>query len=366
MKILFFIEDLGPGGKQRRLVELIKGLSNKPNIEMELVLIKENIHYKDILLTDIKIHYTKRNLLKKDPKVFIQFYKIAKRCKPDIINVWGNMSAIYAIPAKVLLNIPMINNQIADAGMKNSNSILNYKLTFPFSDKIISNSQAGLKAYNAPVNKSLVIRNGFDFNRIKTIEDKDKIRKKFNIKTKHIVGMAASYMDRKDYTTYIKAAKEVLKQTDEITFICVGDGDYSKYEQLIEPENKDKILLLGWQQDVESIVNIFDIGVLSTFTEGISNAILEYMALSKPVIATDGGGTKELIMHGVTGFLIDEKSHNQLTNKILYFIKNENDRINFGKMGRHRIEKEFSIEKMITKFSNTYEEVITKRNNKLD
>ena len=178
--------------------------------------------------------------------------------------------------------------------------------------------------------------------------------------------MAASYMDRKDYTTYIKAAKEVLKQTEEITFICVGDGDYSKYEQLIEPENKDKILLLGWQQDVESIVNIFDIGVLSTFTEGISNAILEYMALSKPVIATDGGGTKELIIHGVTGFLIDEKSHSQLTNKILYFIKNENDRINFGKMGRQRIEKEFSIEKMITKFSNTYEEVITKRNNKLD
>ena len=361
MKILFFIEDLGPGGKQRRLVELIKGLSNKSEFEMELVLIDDNIHYKDVLLTGIKIHFAKRHLLKKDPSVFYQFYRIAKKYKPDIINVWGNMSAIYAIPAKVILNIPMINNQIADAGMKTSNSILSYKLTFPFSDKIIANSLAGLTAYNAPFNKSLVIHNGFDFNRIKDLKDKNKIKKELNIKTEYVVGMAASYMDRKDYTTYIKAANEVVNQNNNISFICVGDGDSNKYQQMVEPENKNKILLLGWKPNVESIVNIFDIGVLSTFTEGISNAILEYMALSKPVIATDGGGTKELVEDGITGFLIDERSHDQLIEKILYFIDNENERINFGKKGKERIEEDFSIDKMIMKFSNTYNDLIAKK-----
>ncbi|MCB0473110.1 MAG: glycosyltransferase, partial [Flavobacteriaceae bacterium] len=345
MKILFFIEDLGPGGKQRRLVELIKGLSKSEIFEMQLALMDDNIHYRDIFQTGVKIHYIKRRSLKKDPRVFIKFYRIAKKYRPDIINVWGNMSAIYALPAKVLLKIPMANNQIADAGVHTSKSILSHRLTFPFSDKIVANSHAGLKAYNAPSNKSTVIHNGFDFNRISHLRDKNEIKKELNINTKYVVGMAASYMSRKDYTTYIKAANEVVKKNEEITFICVGDGDSTRFSEMVEPENKNKILVLGWKPNVESIINTFDIGVLSTFTEGISNTILEYMALSKPVVATDGGGTKELVVNGVTGFLVKERAPDELLSNILYFIENEDDRINFGKKGKERIEKEFSIDK---------------------
>lgn len=357
MKILFFIEDLGPGGKQRRLVELIKGLSNVSDYEMELALIDDNIHYHDIYETGIKIHFAKRKYFKKDPGVFVKFYRIVRKFRPDIINVWGNMSAIYALPTKIIFNIPMINNQIADAGMKTSNSILNHKITFPFSDKIIANSIAGLKAYNAPTSKSMAINNGFDFNRINKLKDRNKILTELDIKTEYVVGMAASYMSRKDYTTYIAAANNLVKENNDVTFICVGDGDSSKYKQMVEPENKDRILLLGWNPNVESIINIFDIGVLSTFTEGISNSILEYMALAKPVIATDGGGTKELVQDGITGFLVNPGSPNELVDRILFFIDHENERINFGKKGKERIENEFSIAKMILSFKEVYTEV---------
>jgi len=110
MRILFYIESLRSGGKERRLLELIKGLSKNKNIDMALVLTREDIHYTDVFDTGIKIYYTIRKGLKKDPRLFFKFYKIAKKVKPDIIHVWGNMVAVYAIPTKVLLRIKMVNN----------------------------------------------------------------------------------------------------------------------------------------------------------------------------------------------------------------------------------------------------------------
>ena len=361
MKILFFIECLHSGGKERRLVELIKGLSTNPDIEMELVLTKEEIHYKSIFLTNIKIHYTVRKIIKKDPSIFYKFYKIAKKFNPDIIHVWGNLVAVYAIPAKIILRIPIINNQIGDASLKVSRSILGHKLTFPFSDKIIANSYAGLKAYNAPVNKSMVIYNGFDFKRIYNLDDHSLVRKKFNISSKFVVGMVASFSDYKDYSTYIEAAKIVLNKNADVTFLCIGAGDASKYKMIVSGKNSERILFLGRQDNVESIMNICDIGILATYTEGISNALLEFSALGKPIITNYGGGNIELVSQGKTGFLINQSAPNELADKILFFINNEKERINFGLKGKKRIEKEFSIEKMIEEFSKTFDEVILKR-----
>lgn len=362
MKILFFIESLEAGGKERRLVELIKGLSNTNEIKMELVLTKKDIHYKDIHSTGIKIHFVLRKYLKKDPSVFFKFYKIANKFKPDIIHVWGNMVAIYAIPTKIFLRIPLINNQITSAPLNVSTSILGHKLPFFFSDKIIANTYAGLKSFSAPKHKSLVIYNGFDFNRINNLKDKNSIIDKFNIQTKFIVGMVASFTDKKDYDTYIKAANIVLMKEKNITFLSIGSGDYSRFEKMVKKENKNKILFLGKQDNVESIMNICDIGVLITNNEkhgeGISNALLEFSALSKPLIATLGGGNSEIIENEKSGYLINPKSPDELVYKILYLFNNINDLEGFGKRSIEVVLEKFSISKMIEKFRKVYNEVI--------
>ena len=71
---------------------------------------------------------------------------------------------------------------------------------------------------------------------------------------------------------------------------------------------------------LESIINICHCGVLSTFTEGISNAVMEYMALGKPVLVTDGGGSKEIVVDGKTGLLCEKRNAEDLAEKILYLI----------------------------------------------
>lgn len=360
MKILFLIDNLGPGGKQRRLVELIKGLSNYPDIEMSLVLTRKDIIYKNIHSIDIDIHYAIRKNLKKDPRVFFKIYKIAKNIKPDIIHVWGNLEAIYAIPAKIILNIPMLNGQITDAPSSLPSGILNYKLTFPFSNKIIANSYAGLKAYNAPVTKSSVIYNGFEFDRIKILEEIKTVRKKYLIKTKFVIGMVGSFMARKDYTTYIKAAKKVILKNDDITFLCVGDGDSSQYKLMVENDFKHRILFIEHQENIESLMNICDIGVLATYTEGISNSLLEFMALSKPLVVTGGGGCSELVLHNQNGYLLESGDYTGLQHKLLDLINDEKLRYKFGKMSKTIVLEKFSINRMIQSFLNEYKLLISK------
>lgn len=363
MKILFFIESLEAGGKERRLVELIKGLSRKGTIDMELVITKESIHYEDIFSTGIKIHYTLRKHGKKDPSIFYKFYKIAKQMQPDLIHVWGNMTAIYAIPTKVLLRIPLINNQITDAPAKLPSAILSHKLSFPYSDKIIANSYAGLKAYNAPQKKSDVIYNGFDFNRITELESEDVIRTKFNLKTTYVVAMVASFSSFKDYSTYLKAANIVLQHKTDVSFLCIGAGDDSQAKLEVEEQHKSKILFLGRQNDVESIMNVCDIGVLATFTEGISNALLEFMSLEKPVVITGGGGCVELVENNENGFVLTQGNFKMLAEKILLVLDNEQTRSNFGRKSRSIVEHKFGIDKMIDQYSELYTKM--SRNNKL-
>ena len=356
MKILFYIESLRSGGKERRLVELIKGLSKYPDIEMELVLTREDIHYTDIFDTGIKIHYTIRKGLKKDPRLFWKFYKIVRKVKPDIIHVWGNMVAVYAIPAKVILGIPMINNQITEAPLKEPSGLLTHHLTFKFSDRIISNSQAGLFAFKAPNHKSTYIYNGFNFDRISNLKKKEDVKHMFNIKTDITVGMFATFSNFKDYSSYIKAAIIVCELDENVTFLSVGDGNFFFFESQVPEKYKERILFLGKQPEVESIMNICNIGILASFTEGISNSLLELMALGKPVVATGKGGTKELIDNN--GYLIESSNPYLLAEKIEILLNNKELAESMGKKSKEIVKKKFNVSLMINGFLKEYQKIL--------
>lgn len=366
MKILFFIESLRSGGKERRLVELIKELAKNPHVEMELVLTKKDIHYLSVFDTGIKIHYTIRKILKKDPRIFFQFYHIAKKSKPDIIHVWGNMVAIYAIFAKVLLRLPMINNQITGAPIKPIKGILSYKLTFPFSDKIVSNTYAGLRSYNAPEIKSLVIYNGFNFKRLNNLKEVYIIKEKFGLNTKYNVGMIATFSEYKDFKSFIFAANLVLETRKDVSFLCVGDGEYDQYKKYVEKNNTNHIIFLEKQIDIENLMNICDVGVLMTNIhkagEGISNALLEFSALGRPIIAVNNGGNPELIRNGHNGFLIEPFDYKTLSEKINLLLSDKLLRENMGYNAKTIVHEKFSIEEMYNNFLNLYNEVYKNRN----
>lgn len=168
MKILFFINGLAAGGKERRLVELMKGLKKDTSIESELAVMDRDIHYKEVFDLDIPIHFIIRKT-RKDLSVFFRLYSLCKKIRPDILHCWDSMTAMYSAPVCRLLNIKLVNGMVVGAPEKSTlfdNTYRRGKLTFPFSDYIIGNSEAGLAAYRAPRKKKYLHSQWIQFRKI--------------------------------------------------------------------------------------------------------------------------------------------------------------------------------------------------------
>src|SRR5699024_5560529 len=128
------------------------------------------------------------------------------------------------------------------------------------------------------------------------------VKLKYGIVTPYTVVMAASFSNNKDYDTFYKIAKAITSKREDVTFIGVGGygKDESTYRHLLQlTTNNKRILFPGRITDVEALVNACTVGVLfsnkKVHGEGISNSILEYMCLAKPVLANDAGGTNEIV-----------------------------------------------------------------------
>ena len=362
MRILFIIDTLGAGGKERRLTELLKALKSWNDFEFELVVMSNDIHYKEIFELGITIRFITRKI-RKDIALFYRFLKLCRSYRPDIVHCWDSMSAVYLAPACKLLKIKLVNGMVIDSPARQNifnKHWLRARLTFPLSDVIVGNSRAGLKAYRAPDRKSVVIHNGFNFERLNSIIAPEIIREQLTIETPFVVGMVASFSKYKDYPTFLRSAQLLLDERNDITFLAIGNGtDSEDCRTLIEKQYLSHFRLLGKKTHIESFVNTMDVCVLSTFTEGISNSILEYMALGKPVIATSGGGTCELVTDRVTGFLIRPSDPGELSGMIGLLLNDKNLRDEIGSKAKSRIEEHFSMDHMIRKYMDLY-------NNKAD
>ena len=371
MKILFFIDSLQAGGKERRLTELMKELSKDPSVKFELVVMNKEIHYKQIFDIGVPIHFLIRKT-KKDLSVFEKFYKVCRDFGPDIVHCWDSMTALYAIPTCKILRIKLVNGMVVDTPVKKGLSNkhwLRAKITFPFSDLIIGNSNAGLAAYGASPKKSACVYNGMDFSRFENLKDPSSVsRDIFGDTTEKlfIAGMVAAFEDRKDYKTLIKAAKTLAADYDNIRFLLIGDGsNFDEIKDTVPPLLLKKIVFLGRRSDVESIINIFDLGILLTNSkvhgEGISNSLIEYLALGKPAIATRGGGTNEVIIDGKNGYLITSGNETEVVEKITTVMQNGKLKKEMGNCGLRMAREKFDLKIMAQNYISIYNKLIKRK-----
>lgn len=351
------INSLLIGGTQRRLVEFLKYAVRHDNITFDLVALNYDVQFPALYNLPIKIHCFQRKI-RRDPTIFFELYKLFKEIKPDIVHSWSAMTSVYVAPIVKLLGIKFINGMIGNVWTKNTRTtklLLYYKFSKPFSDIIIGNSKEGLKSYNAVGDNCYCIYNGIDLNRFDNLESKKDIFDRFNIKTNKVVGMVATFRKMKDYQTYLDAAEKVVFSNDDVTFLCVGDGPFFEhYKNRTDSKLREKIIFTGKQKDVESIINVFDIGVLSSFSEGLSNAIIEIMLLGKTVIATNVGGTKEIITHGKTGRLFEVGDVDSLTQNILELLENKTITNDIGTNAKRYAENMFSLDIMVQKYLEIY------------
>ncbi|HLG40178.1 MAG TPA: glycosyltransferase family 4 protein [Chitinophagaceae bacterium] len=373
MKILMVINTLQKGGKERRMLELIKGLKkHNGQFDIHLVSLTDIVDYPYVYDLPIKFEIIAKKTDGKDFSLIFRLRKIIKEFKPDIIHSWDTTVSKYLLIANAFYNRPMVHGIIYDASANksafNKSLYKRVKMISPFAKVIVANSHAGIKAYKTPLRKSICIHNGIDFNRFKNLKPAEQMELELLGEpkgNKFVLAMVAQFEIRKDYDSLIEAAARLCRKDKDFVFLLIGHGTMleEKKAKVASALLDKQIRFLGSRQDVESILQIADAGLLLTNSddhgEGISNSIVEYMASAKPVIATKGGGTDEIVLDGENGYLVEPKNIDQLSEKIEALKQNPELAKKMGKNAYEWVNKEFNIEKMTEAFIDLYRKYST-------
>jgi glycosyltransferase involved in cell wall biosynthesis len=358
MRVVHLIDSLRAGGKERQVIEVLKGLV-RSNVQVMLgVMDSVDFFKRDAEDLGIAMRHLPR-WVRWDPFVFQRMWQLLNSYKPDLIHTHDWMTSFYAVPLAKTLGVPLVNGSIRNSFRRGDLRWHLERMLLCSSDGIVANSHAGLRSRRFDISPTrTVIHNGFDPSRLTKLTPARDIRRALDIEAPHVVGMVAVFKDHKDYPTYLAAAQQILSRRDDVVFLAVGDGDNLEACKRTVPPSCTRIRFVGGSKDVESLVNVFDIGVLATHGEGISNSIMEYMALGKPVVASEGGGTCELVQDGATGFLVARSDPEALAARICQLLDSRELRRRMGAAGQSRIEQAFSVNRLTADILNFYESVL--------
>lgn len=163
---------------------------------------------------------------------------------------------------------------------------------------------------------------------------------------RRIVGAAGRLSPEKGFSLFIDAAAIIARRDPTIGFVLFGDGPLrdSLKDQIISLGLERNFILTGFRSDLDSYIPHLDLMVLSSFTEGMPNVILEAFAAGVPVVATSVGGVPELVEHGITGLLVPPSDCAALADAIVDVLSDDRARIAMGRRARVRVRSVFTFE----------------------
>jgi glycosyltransferase involved in cell wall biosynthesis len=219
--------------------------------------------------------------------------------------------------------------------------------------------------------KVYVVLNGVDTLAFNPSINGAKIREEFAIQPDEIVvGIASRFNLQKGHETFLEAAAIILScqpnLRNKIRFLIAGgavfQSDKKREQYLLSVAEKmgisDRVIFTGFRKDMPQVYAAMDMFVLASDAEACGRVILEAMASGKAVIATNSGGTPEIVKDKETGFLIEPRNPKDLADKIAFLVNNIAVARKTGEAGRKIVEENFSIEKNVREIEKIYLELI--------
>lgn len=363
MKILFFIDKIGGGGRERRMSQLVCELNKHIDVQMMAVTASKQIDYKEVEYTSLKIKVVNEasHLAR-----YRSYKEIISEFRPEIIHLWLE-TPMYCVLLPRLAHkygCKYVVGFVADGNAlpKFSINTMAIRYTFYRADAIVSNSKAGLVAKGAPKKKSHVIYNGFDFTRFEGEADREYVKKEFGVNPQYIVPMLARVNKAKDWQSFIDLAARAKDEGLDIEFLAIGGGDMLEYyQQEVKQRNMNNIRFVGRRADVEKILKASDVSMLFTsdvHKEGVSNSIMEAMAAGIPIIATDGGGTPEIIKDAENGYIIPLHDVERAFKILKKLLTDDMLRKQIGERAKRHIQDQFLLSRMGDDYMNLYTKLL--------
>lgn len=259
------------------------------------------------------------------------------------------------IPAARVAGIPVIGShrQLGDL-LTNAQFKAQY-WAFRLSSRVVCNSRAAadtLRAAGLPESKIQIIPNGLPEQAF--VGCAPAIPRRSQVTR---IGMIARMNNAvKNHPAFLKAAATLARQYPAVEFVLVGDGPFrpSLEQMAAELGIQEKVLFLGERHDIPAILASLDVSVLVSSSESLSNVILESMAASVPVVATDVGGNSELVKDGKTGLLVPVGDEKKLVDALAFLARNAESRTQFALESRQFARSRFHIDDVCHQFEQLY------------
>lgn len=358
------------GGTEKHLYYLTKYL-NKDKFNCSIVTfdLKEIFVKKireegiKVIFIPVKRHYTLNALLKA-----FKLKALIKKHNIDIVQTFHFKSDTYGVLVSKLSGVSKIISSRRDVGdLKKPRQIFLNKIINRFIDRYITVcNTVGEKVHKTegiPRDKMITIYNGVDLNKFNpnntVLQD---IKENLGLKEDDfVIGTSAVFRPEKAYHILFKGIEKVLPFIKNLKVLVLGSGVTKSYfeDYCNRGPLRDIVKFMGFVDDVENYLPLMNIFCyVPDKNEGFSNAILEAMAMERPIIATDVGGNTEAVANGINGIIIPPSNADALADAILYLYNNSDTRCRMGIKSRERVEQFFTLQQMIKNHERLYLEMM--------
>lgn len=306
-----------------------------------------------------------------DLGLYLHLWRLFRRLRPTILHT-RNLSTLEAQAAGWAAGVPVrIHGEHGHDVHDLDNSRQRYrvmrKVFAPFVTQFITVSRlledylvSEVRIAHAKVTR---ICNGVDTVRFQPQRDPTRAvlaHAPFDARGRFVIGTIGRMQPVKDQLTLTRAFIHLLQQRpalrERVALVMVGDGPLREQAQslLADAGCGDLAWLPGTRGDTPALLNAFDVFVLPSLAEGISNTILEAMATGLPVVATAVGGNSELVLPGTTGTLVPRDDPDALAAALIEYAENPARVTAHGQSARERACRELSLARMIDQYNSVY------------
>ena len=364
-RILIFTNSFRIGGSEGQAVQLIKHL-DRSRFDIHVACFDREGPLLDQLPADVGevpgfplTGFANLNAVRQ-AAAFIAFLR---KTRIQIVQTFDLYTNVFGLPLARLAGVPVTVGSRRDHGVKRTAwQVRAERWSLRLAMQVVVNAEAIkqrlVQEKSLTADRILVIQNGLDLSRFPIAYGGEPQSSGFEAHSV-VFAVVANLRPEKGHLMFIRAAKMVASVCPEARFVLVGDGPMrQKIEDSISTLGLcEKVHLLGAVANVSLALQSVDVVVSSSDTEGFPNAVLDGMAAAKPIVATDAGGTRELVAEGSTGYLVPVGDVDQLAGRMIALCQSPATRTSMGEKARSIVEQSFAVEIMARRFESLYEKL---------
>jgi len=245
-----------------------------------------------------------------------------------------------------------------------------------FSDLLLSQNREDIdmavREYICPARRIHYLGNGIDISffrpdRVQP-EQTARMRRELGVAPDEaLVGTIGRLVRLKGYYDFMEAARILQQRGERIKFVTIGLAQTDKADTLSPQELiaeyglQDAMQHLGRRDDVRELIAAMDAVVLASYAEGIPRVLMEAAAMGKAAVGTDVRGTREVIIHGQTGYLVPAHAPDALADAISRLVRDRRRAETMGRAARRRAEAQFDERHYFWRTDLEYRRLLTEK-----